>query len=55
MLGSPASCAIEEYKNEAAGVHAKSGRVRVIAITSAQRADALPNIPTAIEAGRWEL
>ena len=31
--------------------HAKSGRARVIAVTSAQRAGTLPNVPTAVEAG----
>ena len=31
--------------------HAKSGRSRVIAVTSSQRSSALPRLPTAIEAG----
>ncbi len=31
--------------------HAKSGRSRVIAVTSAQRSSALPDVPTAVESG----
>jgi tripartite-type tricarboxylate transporter receptor subunit TctC len=31
--------------------HAKSGRLRALAVTSAQRIDALPNLPTVAEAG----
>jgi len=31
--------------------HSKSGRSRVIAVTSAQRSSALPQSPTAVEAG----